>query len=81
MAIYNDYTKETTFTGAVFGEKEHFWADGMLSVYSLVWDKEGMKSNQSKLVILPLQDRIKLDALQKLTLTRIQQGILSELTK
>lgn len=40
MAIYNDYTKETTFTGAVFGEKERFWADGMLSVYSLVWDKE-----------------------------------------
>lgn len=40
MAIYNGSTNETTWVGAVYGEKEKFWMDGMLSVYSLVWDKE-----------------------------------------
>ena len=36
MAIYKG--REILYKGAVIDKREHFWADGMLSEYAIVWD-------------------------------------------
>lgn len=36
MAIYKN--QETLYKGAVLGKREHYWLDGMLSEYAIVWD-------------------------------------------
>lgn len=46
MAVYMN--GQETYKGAVIGEREHMWMDGMLEVFAVVWDdEEGIKEIQT----------------------------------